>query len=700
MSRNGTLEDFTLKKTSKLASSSSAFFPVSNKTLKSVTRSKFDYETEKPEEREDFSKYFLGSSIDLPEEDFPLAKNLHEFVFSKKFANLGDTGLFPRQLGIGLNFFSEYCPDCSDLAFVKKNFNVASSYEEILDRTVLLEHGVCPRCSKNKLDFISEGKLSDNWELAGLVGQRGGKSYSSGVYQAYTLHKFLKFKNIQEHFKIAKPTILVGTFVALDKSQIQDSTWGFFRNIIDSSPWFTGYLDMLKDSGRRLGRELVDRNKVESLEFFHKNIKLNMASPKPGALRGRTGIMGTIDEIGWLKGRDDGGRVVTAEEVYNALANRMGTLVTSFQANRFNHVNLPCPTFISISSPSHARDMICTLTKGIQQQEQENFGGSSLKRYWFHYPTWEMNPNYKRDDPYIVSKYKDNAKDAERDFGANPPLSSNAFINDSNILPPCFVLESNILSLDYSLQDKTHPYTVSVRQNPGVAVTSYPRILTLDLGYNNNSTALTIGYYNKELGKTIIDGVLEIIPSIGCEVNFFTLVERVLKPLISALNIKMICTDRWQSLGILQQLAQTAGVATVTYSLNYNDFQLFKQSLSNQKILFPKIEDAALSTTGNLTDYPFCFYQNPLSHLFFQCLTVVDETDKTIKKGEKTTDDIFRSAVLLHYILNNPHHLKTLDQESKLLVNKIGLTHVETANGPRQGGEGAVKYSGKIVVVR
>jgi hypothetical protein len=250
------ISELTFKTNKNTEKRVSQFFPSSQSRIKEITSSALDYETEsRKDTSEDFSKYFLGANVDLPEDDFPLAKNLYEFVFGKKFANLGETGLFPRQLGIGLNFFSEYCPSCSDLEFVKKNFRVDSSYEEILERTVLLEHGVCPKCKKSKLDFIQEGKLFDNWEMAGLCGQRGGKSYLSGVYQAYTLHKFLKFKNIQEHFKIAKPTILVGTFVALDKSQIQDSTWGFFRNIIDSAPWFQGYFDMLKDESRKLGRD-------------------------------------------------------------------------------------------------------------------------------------------------------------------------------------------------------------------------------------------------------------------------------------------------------------------------------------------------------------------------------------------------------------------------------------------------------------
>lgn len=695
----------------KTAKKNSVFFPVKNRTIKDVLdHRKLEYDVEEQPNEDDHFKYFFGEEFKLPEQDFPLAKNLYEFVFSKKFANLGERGLFSRQLGIGINFFSEYCPDCSDMAFVKNNFGVDCSHEEILERVTLLEHNICPRCRKSKLDFILEGKLSDNWELAGMAGQRAGKSYTGATFCAYGLHRFLKLDKITEKFKVAKPTILVGTFVAVDKQQIQESSWGVLKNIIAGSPWFQNYIAMLEDQGRKIGKELVNVTKVESVEFYHKNLKLNMAAPRPGALRGRTGFMGVIDEIGWLNVRSPTeGRVITAEEVYAALNNRMGTLTASFQKNRLIHPDLPPPIFINVSSPQHSRDMICTLVKSIQQQERENFENSTLRRYWFQYPTWEINPDFPRDCSYIASKYKQNAKDAERDFGAIPPLSSNAFIENNSLIEACFILPNNTVSVNYKLLDKTQPYDVEykvmVNSLTNINGANVSRVLTLDLGYNDNSTAITIGYHDKDSDTIKVDAIIEIIPSPGCEINFFMLVERVLKKLIVDLNVRILGSDRWQSLGILQQLAQTLGVHTITYSLQYNDFQFLKQSLVNTKILFPVVEDTKLSCTSDLNDYPFCFYKKPVSHLFFQCLTVVVETSgkeskQTLRKGDKTTDDVFRSVALLHYILNDPACKKILESSNKMAARKIGIAHVETSNGMQNMSDSNFKFSGSIAVVK
>lgn len=648
---------------------------------------------------EDYSNYFTSTNdrLNLPEQDHPLAKNIYEFVFGRKFLNLGATGLYARQFGIALNFFTEYCPKCSDLAYIKRNFEVTDDIKTILERVQLLEHDKCPKCKTTKIDMIRDHILWDNWELAALCGQRSGKSLLAAIISSYTLHKFLKLKSIAETFEVAKPTIFLGTFVALDKSQIQDSTWGYLQNLIKDTPWFSNYCGMLKEHGRRIGRKLVDIDKVETIEFFCKNIKMNMAAPRPGALRGRTGFCGVIDEIGFLKTKDGDGRVVTADEVYASLNNRMGTLVTAFENNRLKgSVSIPTPIFLNISSPSHARDKICSLVRGIEEDAKTaEEDKKTLRRYAVTYPTWEVNPMFPRTSAYISGKFKTDPKEAERDFGAKPPLSENSFIEDVGTLKSNFTNKSNLIAVEYEIGQKHTNYNIKYLRDDFDR--SIPRVLTLDLGFNNNCTAFSIGHFNESSNIMITDAFGEIIPINGVEVNFVLLVEKILKPLIEALNVKIVAADRWQSINMLQELEQKYKLKSITYSLKYSDFQFYKQALMNNRIQFPEPEDAKLLISCPSEEYPAAYHNKPVSHFFFQCLTVVDEKEKTVRKGDKTTDDLFRANVLLHYILNNLEYREAMKKTIQIMPTGP-IVHVQSIRGTL-GGSSSPKFTGTAVVV-
>jgi hypothetical protein len=455
---------------------------------------------------------------------------------------------------------------------------------------------------------------------------------------------------------------------------------------------------MLREQGRRLGRKLVDVEKVETIEFFHKNLKLNMAAPRPGALRGRTGFIGVIDEIAFLKTKDGDGRVVTADDVYDALNNRMATLTTSFES-RCNIVpNLPSPLFMNISSPSHVKDKICTLVKGIKEQGEIVPDLRTQRRYAVTYATWDINPKLSRDSSYIVSKFASAPKETERDFGATPPLSANAFIEQMALLLKASQPErSNLLTIDYTHGDKDTVYKIKYLRTDFDK--SLPRVLALDLGYNNNSTAMSIGYYDEVNHKVVTEALIEIIPTAEAEIRFTQLLANIIKPLIAALNIRIVASDRWQSINFMQEIQETTQATPVTYSLKYGDFIFYKQTLLNEGNIFPRIEDYNLLTPKQVEEYPKAYFDKPVTHFFYQCLTVVDEKDKTVRKGDKTTDDLFRANVLLHYILTNLEHRNTLKRPTTSNLPVGPVVHVQSIRGATGAGNNQTKYASANVVV-
>lgn len=117
------------------------------------------------------SSNFDSSVFDnVDDSDLPLAKNWLEFCNDKKFLGLKP---FPKQIKFGLEFFADYCPDCTDPNIMGDLFN--QPIQEIYDRVQLLEYGKCPKCGKTRQDLVNEGKLNFYNELAGCAGQRGGK---------------------------------------------------------------------------------------------------------------------------------------------------------------------------------------------------------------------------------------------------------------------------------------------------------------------------------------------------------------------------------------------------------------------------------------------------------------------------------------------------------------------------------------------
>lgn len=103
----------------------------------------------------------------IDESKFKKAPNIVDFTINPEFLN---ATILPKQVEMGIKLFAEYCPDCSDLLFLDELYD--QDMGTIKRNITLLEHGVCPVCSKNRFQFIQEGKLNDYNEFAGCLGQR------------------------------------------------------------------------------------------------------------------------------------------------------------------------------------------------------------------------------------------------------------------------------------------------------------------------------------------------------------------------------------------------------------------------------------------------------------------------------------------------------------------------------------------------
>lgn len=165
--------------------------------------------------------------------EFP---NFWDFTFSNKGL---DAPLFSRQLFACLSLFHEICPTCSNPKYMKhiKDVPVDIKAKNFPEHFQLMEYGVCPKCKRSKLDHFRERTMNPYQELAGLAGQRVGKSLITAASGAYLTHKILKLQDPSKVYGILNTT-LVGTFVGLTYNASYEQLWLPYKGFLDNSPWF------------------------------------------------------------------------------------------------------------------------------------------------------------------------------------------------------------------------------------------------------------------------------------------------------------------------------------------------------------------------------------------------------------------------------------------------------------------------------
>ena len=286
------LEDFI--KLDYVDDSDDFFDPV--KILEDFVRSRFDY-----------------SVLDfIDESDFKPAKNVFEFLTSKKFLGIDP---YPRQLQVCLHLFADYCPVCSNPDFVNDMFD--QSLEEILDNVVFLEHGVCPKCKVNRLKRMKQRLLRYYTEFVGCCGQRSGKSVLVSMIANYQLHRFLCIKNPSSYFHLLPNSMLHMTFVALTYSQADDTLWQPFMSLYDNCTWFKEYNKMLSEYEKKYGVYLFDVKKT-FVFYNNKRIVVNPSGPDRRKLRGRTRIFCISEDS--IVDTDLGGIPISSESIVGTKA--------------------------------------------------------------------------------------------------------------------------------------------------------------------------------------------------------------------------------------------------------------------------------------------------------------------------------------------------------------------------------------------
>jgi hypothetical protein len=608
--------------------------------------------------------------------EFP---NFWEFTYSKQGL---DAPLFSRQLYACMMLFHEICPTCSNPKYIKhiRDVPLDMKAKDFPEHFQLMNHGVCPKCGQTKLDHFRKQQLNPYQELAGLAGQRVGKSLITAACSAYLTHKVLKLQDPSKVYGVLNTT-LVGTLVGLTYNAAYEQLWLPYKAFLETSPWFLNYHDMLTQTGLRYDEELFKLGQT-SVHYMHRQHLVYPSGPNKKTLRGKTRIFGAVDEMDFFNNDEEGEDQVKMNgvEVYKSLNNSLLTVRVGWKNKiKEGQCNVPNAYQFNISSPQSARGV---LTETVNRNQD------SKKVYCFHLATWDMNPMIKKID--LAQEFADNPEKADRDFGANPPISDSPFMGDLNVVKG--MIGDRVNQVQYSYVHRKNAMGATRRAGRIEKIiapsTLPPSIMALDAGFSNNSFALTIGHTEKTRtgGRNVrCTTIVEIIPEKGITtLDYSAIAEMLIYPLIEQLNVQALFADRWNSLKLLHDVEAKYGIPAEQYSIKYRDFTLLRSYMEAGGFTIPRSETPKdkIETLlkPDLTQYPRMFNNRPIDHLFLQMCTVKD-TDRDVVKGTRLTDDTWRAMCLMgHWLLDEKfcaEHLRYATENA----NRGGLGAVSSNGG-------------------
>lgn len=643
----------------------------------------------------------LPIDLEFDDRDFKRAPNFVEFLSSPKFMNVKG---WARQYEIGTKLNGEWCPGCTDKKWFGPHNDgylhvpVDADLDEFKAKVQLLNLGKCPKCGRTRSENYRDGLVPQFSELAGCAGQRSAKSMFVAMQSTYLTHQLIKLQKPTSIYGVLPSTTLYGTFVALTYAQAKESLFDPFSLLISDSPWFLAYHKFLDEiTKERHLRSPLYKHRDQFLVYRHRNLVWHASGPNKRVLRGRTRIFGGLDEIGWFDNdaMSNKSKVKTsATEVYASIDNSLATIrAAAERLIRRGYNSVPTAFMGNVSSPSSRGDKIMSL-------HRESIGSNVT--FGFHHPTWEMNPTMPENCDYLRTKRARNPLEFERDFGANPPLSSSPFFESAQVIMDA-CKGRNMMTIKHKVRTRQDETRATYAEPAKVKEQGQPSILALDAGETFNSFALTIHRSGGKLREEPSDDgpqhklqcvmMAEVIPKSGAPINFSLLYTNLIKPVIKRFNVKLIVADRWQSTKLLQDAEIDCGIDSCRYSLKLEDMLYTKEQLEagNINICKPEIPLDQIRDF-NAEDYPNSFKDKPIAHFILQMLTI-QRLGNQVVKGAGVTDDLWRSFALGAAFGFDPEYNSIFDGETAAVKTQASSVFI----GRGSGGGGGASRSGVSV---
>ncbi len=382
------------------------------------------------------------------------APNIIEWVTGVNFGNVPTTFGHSRQYQIMRDVFMLRCPLCNSSKPQDANcWGKSRMYlesETLLAWDVSEQDFVCPRCRSTQRELIQDDFFQKYNEMIILAGMRSGKSYLGAHVGGYFEHMLITWGmqgqgHLQRMLQQEKSEWFECTFAASTAEQAQNTIYAKYREMRKNSPWIKKYVSWVKKAQKdqlAVGKDPWKyKTNEKAIEDGWLQVRFNRIASDSAGVAGRTRIFASIDEWARLI-NSDGTR--SALELYAVMNNSLKTVRGAVDLNGL-------PPFLgfmaNVTSPI-AQDDPAMLRYNMAHT------GELPTCYGWKGPTWEFNPFMPRkvfDDDYIRD-----AVIAERDFGANPPLSATPYIEDPQRFWKCISWDATPM-VDYSLDYITDP---------------------------------------------------------------------------------------------------------------------------------------------------------------------------------------------------------------------------------------------------
>ncbi len=493
----------------------------------------------------------------------------------------------------------------------------------------------------------------------GFLHHNSGKSKLVGLIANYVTHWFLTIPNPIRLFNQSAGDIIGISFAGLSEEKVEKNLWSAYIGFMDSSPWFQRYHQFLQDKGKEKKQELF-KKRNSYIQYNHKKLWIDFYGSKGTSLRGDTRGMGSIDELSWLLTDEEsgGGSHGNADAMHEAMGNSLSTLRAK-RLQIFNEKNYDIPPIlmVNISSPRSSKDKMMQLVKA--SRTDSNILGYQL-------PSWLCNPDYTEVSLRKMYASIDAAK-FYRDYGAEPPIESNPFLSEPNLIDR-IALAANCPYYSFKIEkdidtlgDKFLYAKLDIKQRD-----NSPRLLSFDLGTTNNAFTMCVFKVDQD-ARPVLEHGLIIKPKDGHKIHFPWIYDNVTVPLIKNFNVKFVFFDQWQSLDQVMRL-RDSGTEAFQYSMKYADIDQVRGMISNRSVLIPKMRKTMAEHLKAWRESDEYLPDDLSGALGIQLLTARDMGVRFIKPTVGD-DDFFRSFCL------GVCKLTDLKVIKKLMQKETGQSH-------------------------
>jgi hypothetical protein len=473
--------------------------------------------------------------------------------------------------------------------------------EVLLGYSADLDTDVCPRCRSTREELVTDGLLYDYNTAIVCIGARAGKSASAAVLATYLEHVIYSVAQFDRDrlarvLKQAPGTRFDIAFVASTGKQTEKTIWDWFTNFRERGPWIRRYVKRIKEleaAQPRIGlkRWQYDEEATKSIRNGLIRVELDSLTSNSGGMAGATRLAAFVDELARFDLTES---KRGADEVWRVLSMSLKTVRRAASIS-----TLPSYLFgmkISTSSPMSMDDKMMSL---LAKQDVLD------RMFAIKAATWEFNPFMPREA--FDEEYAEDPIQAERDFGANPPLTETPLIEDV----PRFAKSVEPALSPTTLFHPIYPEDALGRQYIGVEVEDsiispeMPRFFCFDAGASFDSFAGACahpawievapdpseqGGHPRRILVTVYDWVVRILPTEKPKRTvWFDSVVKLVEKLKDCFRVTQVCFDRWQSESLIQDI-RAFGVQAEQASITARDFVAFKSDCYGGKVkLLPPV---------------------------------------------------------------------------------------------------------------